>query len=93
MYVTYLDLIQIGTPIVVLANLIYQIYDGKKQPLLLPIMTATYEVITLLFEGQSRFNGFPFSMFNIASCKVQEPKHPKSKENALAAHCFQTPKK
>ncbi len=30
MYVTYLDLIQIGTPIVVLANLIYQIYDGKK---------------------------------------------------------------
>ena len=32
MYVTYQDLIQIGILIVALANLIYQIYKGKKKP-------------------------------------------------------------
>ena len=31
MYVTYQDLIQIGILIVALANLIYQIYKGKKK--------------------------------------------------------------
>jgi hypothetical protein len=31
MYVTYADLIQIGILIVALANLIYQIYKGKKK--------------------------------------------------------------
>lgn len=31
MYVTYPDLIQIGILIVALANLIYQIYKGKKK--------------------------------------------------------------
>lgn len=31
MYVTYADLIQIGIFIVALANLIYQIYKGKKK--------------------------------------------------------------
>ena len=31
MYVTYQDLIQIGILVVVLANLIYQIYKGKKK--------------------------------------------------------------
>ena len=31
MYVTYQDLIQIGILIVALANLIYQVYKGKKK--------------------------------------------------------------
>ena len=31
MYVTYSDLIQIGILIVALANLIYQVYKGKKK--------------------------------------------------------------
>ena len=31
MYVTYQDLIQIGILVVALANLIYQIYKGKKK--------------------------------------------------------------
>ena len=31
MYVTYQDLIQIGILVVTLANLIYQIYKGKKK--------------------------------------------------------------
>ena len=31
MYVTYQDLIQIGILIVALANLLYQIYKGKKK--------------------------------------------------------------
>ena len=31
MYVTYQDLIQIGIFIVALANLIYQVYKGKKK--------------------------------------------------------------
>ena len=31
MYVTYQDLIQIGIPVVALANLFYQIYKGKKK--------------------------------------------------------------
>ena len=41
MYVTYQDLIQIGILIVALANLIYQIYKGKKkQPPLFAVVTA-----------------------------------------------------
>ena len=31
MYVTYQDLIQIGILVVALANLIYQVYKGKKK--------------------------------------------------------------
>ena len=41
MYVTYQDLIQIGILVVALANLIYQIYKGKKkQPPLFAVVTA-----------------------------------------------------
>ena len=41
MYVTYQDLIQIGISVVALANLIHQIYKGrKKYPPLLPIVAA-----------------------------------------------------
>ena len=40
MYVTYQDLIQIGILIVALANLIYQIYKGKKE------IAATTAIVT-----------------------------------------------
>ncbi len=43
MYVTYQDLIQIGILIVALANLIYQIYKGKRNSRqLLPIVDGLY---------------------------------------------------
>ena len=43
MYVTYADLIQIGILIVALANLIYQIYKGKRNSRqLLPIVDGLY---------------------------------------------------
>ncbi len=43
MYVTYQDLIQIGILIVALANLIYQIYKGKRDSRqLLPIVDGLF---------------------------------------------------
>lgn len=63
MYVTYQDLIQIGILIVALANLIYQIYKGKKkQPPLLPIVTADclQQRFKLIVMGRAASMAFPF---------------------------------
>ena len=68
MYVTYQDFFLFCTFIVALISLLYQIFKGKKQPPLLPIVTADclQQKFKLIVRGRAASMAFPFSMLNIA---------------------------
>ena len=68
MYVTYQNFFLFCTFIVALISLLYQIFKGKKQPPLLPIVTADclQQKFKLIMRGRAASMAFPFSMLNIA---------------------------
>ena len=66
--ITYQDFFLFCTFIVALISLLYQIFKGKKQPPLLPIVTADclQQKFKLIVRGRAASMAFPFSMLNIA---------------------------
>ena len=66
--ITYQDFLLFCTFIVALISLLYRIFKGKKQPPLLPIVTADclQQKFKLIMRGRAASMAFPFSMLNIA---------------------------